>query len=146
MNWRHQAPDAPVPGHPLARMGLVVRAWMLSVVILLMFNAFVANEIVLSPLLRPVPFVVLAVFSLVWFLFAWSARVTVVCATTVSVGVWLRSVEVAFFATDYDLRARSTGASIWLFVSVTVLVLGFLNLLAISRVISDSKFRREAPR
>lgn len=120
-----------MPGHRyLAHIGTALRVWLVVVAFAMSFNGFVANRIVLSPLLRPIPFFLMAAVAAVWAIWATRSPVTIACSALLSVGIALRAVEVALYADDYDTRARATGVSMWLMIAAAMLVFGFLNLLA----------------
>lgn len=131
--------NADLPAHhPLRRVSMGLRLWLSFVAVSMIWNAAVANEIILPHVLRPIPFLVLAAVAIVWLLFPWSGRVTILCSSVIAVGVVLRGMEVVVFGGDiYDARARATAASIWVLLGSTALVFGFLNLVAISRRSAD---------
>lgn len=119
--------------HPIRRAVAVLRAWLVLVVSVMVWNALVANPILLTGWLRPLPFFFLAAVALWWSGRTWHMHSVIVCCSLISVGVFLRAVEVLLFADNYDIRARLTGVSLWLTLGGTTIAFGILNVLAVSR-------------
>lgn len=126
------------PPHPLKRVDLALRIWLVYFVVHMMFTAAAAGGFVLSGWLRPVPYLVLAGVGVVWLMFIDRGRVVIGASAVITVGVGLRAVEVAMFATEYPMRVRLTGGSVWLFVAATAFVMGFLNIFVATRKYADS--------
>lgn len=119
--------------HPLQRVSTALRGWLGLLAATMIFNAFVATPVVFNGALRPVPFVITAIVAVVWWWRVDDGYTTILCSAAISVGVALRAIEVLCFASEFPLNSRMTAASVWLFVSVTTFVFGFLNTVAISR-------------
>lgn len=125
--------------HPLKLVNTVLRLWLVALMVVMTWNAFIANEVLLTGWIRPVPFIVMSVLAIVWALDTWNAWQVAICSSTLGVGLVLRGIEVLVFQEKYDMRTRLTAMSVWLFVGVSVLVFGFMNLVMISRVTANSK-------
>lgn len=126
--------------HPLRRVNQALRMWLAMFALMMFWNAAAANPIILSGALRPIPFTVLGFVALCWLLFPWSGSVTIWSAALMSVGVLLRGAEIVAFGADtYEPRTRASAVSLWVLISGTALVFGFLNLVAISRRSADAQ-------
>lgn len=122
------------PHHPVTRSVIVLRAWLGLVIVMLVWNGFVANAILLEGWMRPLPFFSLAVTTAIWAWCPWRAWAVILGASTVGVGLWMRAAEVFFFAGDrYSLSTRFTGSSAWLTIGGTSILIGVLNLIVTSR-------------
>ena len=122
------------PAHPVTRSLIVLRCWLLLVVVMLIWNSFVANGILLGGWLRPLPFLFLAASTILWFVAPWKSRLVIAGASLIGVGLFLRGMEVVLFSSDvYDLRTRFTAASVWWTVAGTSVLVGVLNLVVTSK-------------
>lgn len=119
--------------HPVRRAVAVLRAWLMMVAVIMCWNAIVSNPILLHGWVRPLPFWSVAVVAMVWAQRTWSLRIVMWCSSFITVMFTLRALEVFFFADNYNIRARATGISLWVFAAGTTISLGIINMVAISR-------------
>jgi hypothetical protein len=125
--------DDMVRNHPIRKAVLVLRSWLVLVAVMMTWNAFISNPILLTGWMRPVPFFFFAALALIWAAKSWSSTVVILCSSALTVGMFLRALEVTLYADQYNLRARFTGASIWLTIGGTAVAFGILNVLVVSR-------------
>lgn len=124
--------------HPLRRVNSTLKVWLAALVALMAWSATVANGIALHGWVRPLPFVIIAAAAVLWTFNSWSGTLTAWCSAVISVGLMLRAVELLLYGREtYDHRTVLTAASLWAFIAITTLVLGFLNIVVISRRTAD---------
>lgn len=122
------------PQHPVVRSVIILRFWLALMTVMLVWNGAVANGILLGGWLRPLPFLFLAVMTIVWSSFPWHPWAVIASASTLGVGLVLRGMEVWVFAGDrWALNTRFTAASVWWTVGGTSVLIGVLNLIVTSR-------------
>lgn len=119
------------PCHPLNRAWSFMRFWLVGMMFLMTITAITAKPLLLTGTARPMPYIVLGIAALVWFLHPRSARTTAVCTAIIFVGLVGRGVEILLFS-DAVFSDRLTPAALWAFVGATTLGLG----LSISIVIT----------
>lgn len=120
--------------HPIRKAVVVLRCWLSLFTVMMIWNAVVANQILLKGWVRPLPFLLLAVAALVWMMRPWLNKVIICCTALLSMGTFLRGMEVFVFGRDsFDLNTRLTASSVWFTIAGTVVSMGVLGLLAASR-------------
>lgn len=119
--------------HPIRKAVLVLQCWLLLVAVMMTWNAFVSNPILLDGWLRPFPFLFFSALVIIWLIRVWHMRAVILCSSGITVGTILRAMEVTLYADNYNIRARFTGASIWLTIAGTAVAFGILNVLVVSR-------------
>lgn len=124
-------------GHPLMHVARALRWWLVLLVLVMVWNAFISNAVLFPGLFRPIPYVVMGAVALYWLLDVWHARRVVVCSSILAVGTTMRGLEVLIFA-DINTRARLAAASVWALIGATALVFGIMNSVAISRAHTDA--------
>ena len=134
MSLREQETDM-ATNHPVRRAISVLRAWLFMVAGIMCWNAIVSNPILLHGWVRPLPFWSVAVVAMFWASRIWHLRAVIWCSSFITVMFTLRALEVFFFADQdiYNLRARATGVSLWIFAAGTTISLGIINMVAVSR-------------
>jgi hypothetical protein len=127
------------PRHPLRMVSIALRIWLSFLILVMLWTAWVANGVLFEGWVRPLPFVYMALVALLWAMDVWNEYRVSICSALLGVGLAMRGAEILLFQDAYDIRTRMTAASVWVFIGVSVLVFGFMNLVAISRMTANSE-------
>ena len=122
--------------HPVNRASNVLRAWLAMMVIAMLWIAMFSQPILFHGWIRPLPFLFLAAVGILWLIQFKKMAVVVIASSSICVGTILRALEFLIFS-DYDNGPKMTGASIWLIISGTSIVIGILNVLVMSRITAE---------
>jgi hypothetical protein len=112
---------------------LILRLWLGMVVLTMLTYATSATGYLISDKAVTIPFLCLAIIAVIWIVYAWHPKAIIGCTSLMTVGIFLRGVEVIIFAEQFTIQQRVVGTTLWWFIASTTLAVGILNLVAASR-------------
>lgn len=124
------------PRHPLNMLWSFIRVWLGLLIFSMICSAATSRAIFLEDPVRPIPYVIVALVALVWYLNPRSLIVTR-WATAVCAGLLgLRAVEILLLS-DGEFRARVTPTLLWMLAAVATYGAGLVAAYVISRRLAE---------
>ena len=128
-------------GHPLDTATQIIRAWLVTLALVMTWNSFISLGVLLGGWLRPIPFVVTALIALIWVWGVGKPNVSIICSSTIGVLSGLRGVEILFYGEQFTFDGRLTIASLWFLVTATSISFGVLAILVSARKEAEKEVR-----